>query len=242
MTLPFPKEHGVWAMLATSLVIGFAVVGAFDGAGLSMAASLAFLLMLKAPLKSFLRRRRRNDLLWAALYLSASGLFLLPFLPRITGSLATLTALVMIPSVPIYLTGLARKKEMQIAYEIPAMALLSLAAAFAYTGSGGTSTRIMVSIWLLGFLYYASSSFRVRFHPGSPSRATGLFYDTVLIGTVLIALILGWIPVAAGAAFLPLLEDVWRGFHPKKERFSDLGKIELVKTVFFAGLLIAGYR
>lgn len=242
MNIPFPKEHGVWAMLLTSLIIGFAVGGSVGFAGISVVLSLSLLLMAKAPLKSMLRSFEPVHLYWSIAYLLLSGLFLLPFLPLITPRLAILSAMVMLPAVPVYLAALFYKREMQITYEIPAMALLSLSASFSYTAAGGADTTTMFSLWLLGLLYYSASSFRVRSSPKSRTLNAGLIYYSILLLSICTAAALGLIPALAGLAFLPILENIWKTLRPRKEKISTLGRTELLKTIIFATFAIIGYR
>jgi len=241
--IPFPKEHGVWAMLFTSLAIGFAVAGRITGAGAGVCLSLSMLLMLKAPLREMFRGRRTPRLTaWALLYSFLGGLSILPFLPRVTPELAVLTGAVMGICVPVYLYGLARRREMQARFEIPAMALISLSAAFAYRSAGGEDGGLLLRLWLLCFLFYAASSFRVRSTPRSATRIPGLAYTGVVLILAGGAALTGTLPPLAALAFAPLLEDLWRGLRPRKESFSALGRIELAKTLVFAVLLVAAFR
>jgi hypothetical protein len=242
MTIPFPKEHGVWAMLAVSVIIGSGAAGSFTTASAALSISLFFLLTSKAPIRSLLRGDDKNSIWWCLAYLTLSGLFMLPMIPLMSIDLFILTTAVMLPAVPIYLYAMWKKREMRIGYEIPAMLLLALAAPFAYAAAGGTQLKVMLILLALCFLYYAASSFRVRSTPGSKSLKAGLAYDTLLIAGVAMAASSALIPPLAALGFLPILENAWRALSPKKEKLSQLGRVEVIKIVIFATFMIAGYR
>lgn len=239
---PFPKEHGVWAMLASSLAGGFLIAGQIDLTGVSLLLGLALLLMSKAPIRDFLRNPVQPHALWAAGYLGASGLLLYPALVRLPPGILILSGLVMAPSVPVYLLAMHRRKEMRIRYEIPAMALLALAMPYAYSVSGGPDTGVAFSIFLLTFLYYSGSSFRVRSTPESKSLRAGLLYDAAVISGVLILAVSGTLPPVVALAFLPFLENIWRALNPRREKLSHLGRIELLKVVVYLFFLVLAYR
>ncbi len=242
MKFPFPKEHGVWAMLASSLAGGFLIAGQIDLTGVSLLLGLALLLMSKAPIRDFLRNPVQPHALWAAGYLGASGLLLYPALVRLPPGILILSGLVMAPSVPVYLLAMHRRKEMRIRYEVPAMALLALAMPYAYSVSGGPDTGVAFSIFLLTFLYYSGSSFRVRSTPESKSLRAGLLYDAAVISGVLILAVSGTLPPVVALAFLPFLENIWRALNPRREKLSHLGRIELLKVVVYLFFLVLAYR
>ena len=239
---PFPKEHGVWAMLASSLAGGFLIAGQIDLTGVSLLLGLSLLFMSKAPLRDLLRNPSRAHALWTAGYLGASGLLLFPGLLRLPHSIIVLSLLVMAPSVPVYLLAMHQRKEMRIRYEIPAMALLALAMPYAYSVSGGTNIRVALSIFLLTFFYYSGSSFRVRSTPESKSLRAGLFYDTAVVAGVLVFAAFKVLPPLVALAFLPFIENIWRAIKPQREKLSHLGRIELVKVVVYLFFLVLSYR
>lgn len=238
---PFPKEHGVWAMLAASIITGAAVAGSFNATVLSAAAGMLLLFMAKAPLKSILRSPDKGAYAWLAGYVVAAALLLLPLAPRIPASLAVLAAVVIIGAGPVYVRAMLQKKEMRIASEIPAMAVIALAAPFAHAAAGGKSTDAMFSIWILGLLYYAASSFRVRTVPGSNLLRPALAYYAILAIGLAIAAGCGKIPNLAAIAFIQLVENAFRALRPAREKISRLGRIELVKLAVFTALIIAGF-
>jgi len=242
MTIPFPREHGVWAMLGASLTGGFLIAGRIDRVGLSLVIGLSLLLMSKAPIRDFLREPARSQALWAGTYLMLSSLFLLPALPRLPRGLIVLSLVVMSAAVPLYLAAMRKRKEMRIKYEIPAMALLALAAPYAYAVSGGKDIGVMMTIFVMTFVYYSGSSFRVRSTPGSKSLRPGLVYDLAAIGGVFTAALAKLIPGIGVLAFLPFLENVWRALRPKREKLSYLGRVELLKVGIYLFFLVWAYR
>jgi len=242
VTIPFPKEHGVWAMLAASIITGAAIAGSFRPMVLSTAAGLSLLFMAKAPLKSILRNLAgKNSFAWLSAYVLAAVPLLFPLLPHIPAAIASLAALVTIAVGPVYVLAMRNRTEMRISSEIPAMAVIALAAPFANAAAGGESSYVMSSIWLLGLLYYSASSFRVRTVPGSNLLRPALAYYAVLAIGLGIAAAGGKIPALAAIAFMPLLENAYRTFRPSREKLSLLGRIELVKLALFTALMIAGF-
>lgn len=230
-------------MLAASIITGSAAAGSFNPTVLSTAAALSLLFMAKAPLKSILRNSPdKGAFAWLAGYVVAASLLIFPLLPHVPIQLAVVAAVVVIIVGPVYLLAMRDRKEMRLSSEIPAMAVISLAAPFAYTAAGGESTGVMLSIWLLGLSYYAASSFRVRTVPGSNLLKPALAYYAVLATGLTIAVIGGIIPPLAAIAFLPLVENAFRALRPAREKISRLGRIELVKLAVFTTLMIAGFR
>lgn len=229
-------------MLVASLTAGFAIAGKIDAVGVSLVASLFFLLMSKAPLRDVLRGPTPSALQWFIAYIALSGLFLVPTLYRLTPPLILLASITMLPAIPVYLYAMRRRKEMHIRFEIPAMALLALAAPFAYTVSGGGDVLVMFSVFILTLLYYSGSSFRVRATPVSKSLRTGLAYYIAVLTAVFAFGLMGVIPKLAMGAFLPFFENVWRAVRPKREKISLLGRIEMAKVTVYLVFLIAAYR
>ncbi len=239
---PFPKEHGVWAMMYVSFTVGVVIAGSRNPVIYPTAVGLFFLLTLKAPLTAFLRKLDGVSAFWTAVYGTLAGLLMLPALFDMPRGLPYLALAVMVPAVPVYLWALASRKEMKIHFEAVAMALLSLAGPWGYASAGGNDTTAMIALWAFLVVFYVPSSFRVRFSPSSRHLKTGAVLTSILlvtIGTAALAGALSWLIVLA---YLPLLEDLWRAMNPRKEPISLLGRIELAKTLWFAVFLTLSLR
>ncbi|MBO9369098.1 MAG: YwiC-like family protein [Chloroflexi bacterium] len=163
--IALPQEHGSWVFILSPLIIGFFAARTFNlhSAALFVAAMCAFLLRqpMSILVKVYRGRRPRHELnaarFWVALY-SLIGLAALAFLLR-RGFFFLLWLAV--PGAPVFLWHLylisRRAERRQMAIEIVATGVLSLAAPAALWVSQGRYDPAGWWLWLLCWLQGAAS-------------------------------------------------------------------------------------
>lgn len=191
--------------------------------------SLSLFLAAKTPASGFLKRREKG-------VLYSMGIFLLP------GFLGCLYSALKQPSlIFLYAAGMILlilyfvllRKGFTFISEACGMAIMGLVAGIAASVNG--EIRPHLYLWLMFFVFYLSSSFRVRFTIARYRLISGIYSG--------IALLVSIIMVSAGRliflSFLPLTEDFYSSIKGKKESFKSLGIISTIKAIVFALLLIA---
>lgn len=224
----FTKEPGTWVMFLTAYITGFIKGGRASWLPVIVFISLSLLLMAKAPVSVFLKRREQD-----ALY--SAGFLLLPAFLGCLYSAVKQPLLIFFYAVGTvllisYFVFLA--KGFPVVSEGCGMAVMGLAAGVAAAAEGETALALCLSGMF--FSFYLASSFRVRFSIPGYRITSGAYSGGVLIAAGIIA--------STGKpiflSFLPLLEDVYSSFRGRKESFKRLGILSTLKTVAFAMLLV----
>lgn len=228
MKIPYTKEHGAWVMFAIAFVTGTAKAERVDEVNLVLFLSMALFLMAKAPVSGFLRTSDKSGLPFIALYgaLGAAGC-LYSILRQPDLLVLYLAGLVL-----IFLYFIFARKGFPVLSEASAMAIMGLVAGISSSIGGDILSKL--SLWLMFFLFYLASSFRVRLMMKK--------YRTIAVVYSSLMLLLSGVMTALGRsvfiAFLPLLEDLFAAQRGRKEEFKRIGIIETVKSIVFALLII----
>lgn len=232
MKIPFTGEPGSWVMFAIAYVTGIAKSDSLNIVHLMVLLSLSLFLMAKSPVATFLRRRDRTVLPYVIIYLGA-------------GIVGCVYSIVVQPSLSfLYATGVPliilyfvlAGKGFSVLSEAAGMAMMGLSATIAASIGGEISSKLHL-FWLF-FLFYFASSFRVRFTIARYRVMSGLYSGFL----VLIGAATAYMGIWTFLVFIPLVEDIFSALTARREEFRTLGIIETVKSVIFAGLIIAIVR
>lgn len=256
-----PREHGGWGILVFSLALGAGVAGSVTLPWLWLLLTALALFLARYPLTLAVRpihRPRSQALFWGAVYLGGAVLAFLPllFVYRLWWLSLFALALAGYLLADVYLA--VSKKQRTAWGEMVSISGLAMAAPAAYYVSSAVWPAVILYLWLLSFLYHASSVYYVRLkvrHRSLPQFALSwarrwrlgrslLLYLTVLLVAVLSLGVGGEIPQLAFLAYLPLMgKAIWGALFPSRvASIRVLGWTEVAHGLLFTGLLIAVYR
>ena len=229
MKIPYTKEHGAWVMFGIAFITGTAKAGMITAVGLIVFLSLALFLMAKAPVATLLRRGEKSGLPFIALYI-------------ILGSAGCIYSIIRKPDL-IFLYGagvcliilyfIFGRKSLPVLSEASAMAIMGLVASIAASLNSDVPGQLY--LWVMFFVFYFASSFRVRFTMMKYRIISGVYSSLILLLSVIGA----YTGRAIFISFLPLFEDLYSSVKGKKEEFKRIGIIETLKSIVFAALIIA---
>lgn len=241
--IPFPREYGSWGILITSCIIGIALQhGPVTTVTLSALAGIALLFMTKAPIAAYLRKRNRSGLAMIALYAGGGLLCLFPVLSVLHPEILLIVSMVPVLTVAVYALSAYLHKERAVVVEFFAMATLTLPVLFFYLAEQHAADVLMPALWLLSFLYFSASIFKVKmliFRTRRYRVANGVYLITIA-GLLAALLFFRVVPRGAGFAFLPLIENA-AGIVQKnsgRRNLKRIGILELVKGCVFALILV----
>lgn len=259
MPAVIPREHGAWGILIFSVALGIGVSGQLGIRILLFCVAALALFLARHPLTLLVKGGSvRRIVLWEAVYVLAAAAASIPLfvIYRLWWLLAFGAGFAVY--LAAYVLVAVGRKQRTARGEMLGISGLALAAPAAFYVSGGVWQPSSLYLWLLSFLYHASSVFYVKLKvkhrtlPG-PSMSFArrwqlgrdlLFYMTVLVVAVMGLGLTGQAPALAIAAYLPLIgKSVWSVFLPTKiGSVRRLGWTEVVHGLVYTGLLIAVYR
>lgn len=254
--LVIPREHGAWFMLLLSLFVG-------AGAARSFGLPFVFLCLSAAALfsslyslgegtkKASIAREMKMEALSSFIYFLLALVFIAPlFIIYRLWSLLSL-GLLAAPFFGIYLYLILQRKHRTIWGELINIAGISFPAAASYYISSGVWTNTTSLLWLLTFLYSASSIFyvRLKIKQKAPFLASPgqrfllgkslLAYLLFLFVTLIILTITGLTPFILLVAYLPLaLKSLFGIFYSrgtvsiKRVGFAEIGYSALFVALF----------
>lgn len=228
MKIPYTKEHGAWVMFAIAFVTGTAKAGSIGAVNLIVFISLAFFLMAKAPMASLLRRGDKNGLPFIFLYIILGAFGCLYSIIRHTDLIFLYSAGVIL----IILYFIFGRKGLPVLSEASAMAIMGLVAAISASVSNGIQPKLY--LWLMFFVFYLASSFRVRLTMKKYRVISGLYSGLIL----LLSSIMVFLGEPLFLSFFPLIEDLYSAAKGTREEFKRIGIIETIKSAVFALLVI----
>ncbi|MBI4286802.1 MAG: YwiC-like family protein [Chloroflexi bacterium] len=217
------------------------------------------LFFARYPLTLLVKGSSKSRILfWEAAYLVAALLALLPLV--LVYHLWWLVAfgIVFLLYLASYLYVSVKRKQRTEWGEMVGISGLAMAAPAAFYVSSGVWQMDALYLWLLGFLYHASSVFYVPLkvrHRTLPQLdlSSGrkwqlgrslLFYLAVLGAIVLSLTLKDQVPSLALVAYLPLVVKSIQGvFYPSKiASVQKLGWTEVAHGLAFTGLMVAAYH
>jgi hypothetical protein len=258
-----PKEHGVWAVLYGSFLVGVGVAGQmtlpvvllFVGmtAGVFANGSLPFL----AGRNASEGPRRRQALTWFLLYGAIAALALLPLL--VVFRMTFLLPFSMGAAFFLLLRAvLIRKRDDRtLIGELVGAAGLTMVGPVAHAVSLGEVRPISAILWLLLFLFFASRVFyvRMRIHGliahrkgvsagPNPARWPCMLYHAVLLVAIPALFLARLVPWPVLLAYAPALWRAAAGLHRSEGwlNLRRLGWSEVALATVFALILIAAFR
>jgi YwiC-like protein len=260
-----PKEHGAWAVLYGSLLVGLGVAGHFTLPVLLFLLGVTACAFANGPLALLVRpaggpgqvARRRQALFWILIYGAVAVATLVPLVTvfRMTFLLPFGMGAVFFVVVRAY--QLRERDDRTLGGALTGMAGITLAAPAAHAVAVGAAQPAGAMLWGLCFLFFWSGIFYVRMRvqgmlvvrQGGPARSNParlpciLYHALLLVAMPLLAL---WevVPWAVLVAFAPA---IWRAgvglrHHEARLELRRLGWSEVVLTSTFILLLIGAFR
>ena len=263
LSVPLPKEHGSWAMLAVPLIIGFVVAAQWSWRSIWLILATLGLFLVRFPIDTLIKTRRRHAadraglIRWAVIYGSIAMLCGLRLI--VVDRLYALIGLSLIGAVLLlYHWWLVdRRKEMSVRGELAGIFGLALGAPLAYYVATGMLNGTALGLWIVNALYFGGTVFyiklKVRQQPKEPApdrvserlvkAKACLSYQSVVLTLVILLVALHRLPALAVLAFVPMTLKVVYGATRWQDRKSlslpRLGMIEMVHSALFAVLIIA---
>jgi hypothetical protein len=260
-----PKEHGAWAVLYGSLLVGLGVAGRFTVPVLLLLLGVTAWAFANGPITLLARpaagpgqvARQRQALLWLLVYGAVAAAALVPLIAlyRMTFLLPFGMAALFFVMVRVY--QLRERDERSLGGELIGMAGLTMTAAAAHAVAAEAAQPLGAMLWGLCLLYFGSGIFYVRMRvqgmlaarQGAPASANPailpcILYHALLLVVVPLLAVGGFVPWAILLAFaLP----IWRAAaglrrHDARLDIKRLGWSEVALTSGFVLLLIGALR
>lgn len=257
--LNLPREHGAWAMLIVSYLLGVLVSRRFDWMLLSLGLSALFVFISRESLLAFWRARRRGKQAKRAgallvIYLALAALSGVPLL--FAGHLTTLLPMGLAAAALLVINGQqgAQLEDRTVASELLAIGGITLVAPAAYAvGSGGWQWAAL-ALWLLAASYFASSVFYVKLRvlDAHARRVEArvrawrfcLGYHISLFAALVILGATGSLPLFTLIAFAPALgRAFWTLARPSGNlSLKRIGMLEIAYSTIFLLVVTAAFR
>jgi hypothetical protein len=260
-----PKEHGAWAVLYGSLLVGLGVAGRLTVPVLLLFVGVTAWAFANGPITLLARPaagpgqvgRQRQALLWLLAYGAVAAAALVPLIAlyRMTFLLPFGMAALFFVVVRVY--QLRERDERTLGGELIGMAGLTMTAAAAHAVAAEAAQPLGAMLWGLCLLYFGSGIFYVRMRvqgmlaarQGAPASANRAILPCILYHALLLIVM----PLLAAAGIIPwaiLLAfalPIWRAAaglrrHEARLDLKRLGWSEVALTSGFVLLLIGALR
>ena len=248
--LKLPREHGAWAMLYVSFMVGTLVASSTNIRVLLLFMSVTFVFIGRESFLAWWRARSRgrtdnSSREFMSAYFALGALSAAPLV-----FIYHLYWLAAFGFVAVFLLAAnarqaVRREDRTIGSEIMAIAGLTLSAPAAYYVSRNAFESAALWLWLLCALYFVSSVFYVKLrvntinprNEGVRKRSSwgcGIYHSVLLAALVILALT-DSLNVFALAAFAPvLLRSFWRLASPiRRVNLRRVGWLEVVYSIVF---------
>ena len=255
LTMPKPKEHGAWGMLYIPLATAVGISGDCNVRVLLITLAVTLIFLSQRPYSQLMTQRtrqdsrvRRSNLIWLAVYWTASGALL--SLLYFHYGLETLPqfAWIGVPVAVAFTWFMKRNRLRTVAGELTGICGLTLSGPLAHYASVGHLQPVAFWLWGLCILYFASSIFyvkavvancvKVRSHsivqPIYPKLCGS--YHLALMALLVGLAVLHQLPVILLLAFLPVVIRGLLGIREGKAKlsFARIGWTEVAYSLFFA--------
>lgn len=242
--LVIPREHGAWFMLLLSLFIGAGTARSFGiptfFLSLSAVALFSGLYSLgEGTKRASAGKEIKREVLSSFIYFILAFVFIAPifFIYRLWSLLSL--GLMVAPFFGLYLYFIFQRKHRTALGELVNIAGISFPAAASYYVSRGVWSNISLLLWLMTFLYSASSIFYVRLKVKQKAPFVASFgqrfimakdllvYLLFLFASLFMLVITGLIPFIILVAYLPLALKCTFGI------FYSSGAVSIKKIGFY---------
>lgn len=260
-----PREHGVWAVLYGSFLVGAGVAGRVTvpvvlflvGITAAAFANGCLAVLARRAIGLAQEERRRHALAWLLIYgaVAVAALGPLLFVFRMAFLLPFGVGAAIVLVLRAFL--IRGRDDRTLVGELVGAAGLTMVGAASHAVAVGEVRPIGAALWVLLFLFFASGVFyvRMRIHgmmaqrKGIASETDAVFwpcllYHALLVVLVLVMFLLHFVPWPVLLAFVPALWRAAAGFHHEKARLDvrRLGWSEVAMASTFVLLLIAAFR
>jgi len=256
-----PKEHGAWAVLYGSLLVGLGVAGRFTIPVLLFLLGVSACAFANGPLALLVRAaggpgqiaRRRQVLLWILVYGAVAVATLVPLVTvfRMTFLLPFGMGAVFFVVVRAY--QLREREDRTLGGALTGMAGITLAAPAAHAVAVGAAQPVGAMLWGLCFLFFGSGIFYVRMRvqgmlaarqgasaSSNPALLPCVLYHAILLAVMPSLALAQVIPWPVLVAFAPAIWRAGAGLRRHEARLDlrRLGWSEVALTSAFILLLI----
>ncbi len=260
-----PKEHGVWAVLYGSFLVGVGVAGRVTfpvglfllGITAAVFANGSLPILARVNASAVYPEQRRHALMWFLLYGVIAVTAIAPLL--VFFRMAFLLPFGMGAAFFLLLRAflIRQRDDRTLTGELIGVAGLTMAGPFAHAVSVGEVRPLSAILWLLLFLFFSSGVFYVRMRvrglvaqrkgatsEANPGRWPCLVYHAALIVLVPALFLARFIPWPVLLAYAPALWRAAAGLSQEETRFDlrRLGWSEVAVATSFVILLIAAFR
>jgi YwiC-like protein len=248
--LKLPKEHGAWAILYVSFMVGALVASSVSLRLLLLLLSVTFVFIGRESFLTWWRMRNRgradrSSRRFMIAYLALGGLSVAPLLV-----FDHLYWLVVFGLVTVLLLGAnaqqaVRREDRTISSELMAIGGLTLTAPAAHYVSRGFFEPTALCLWFLCLFYFSSSVFYVKLRVATinPHRKEArkqsswqcAVYHLILLASLLILAFTGNLNLFALAAFSPVLgRSFWQLASPvRRVNLRKVGWFEVAYSIVF---------
>lgn len=260
-----PKEHGAWAVLYGAFLVGVGVAGRITLPVALFLAGITALAFANGALTILARPiagpphpwRRHRALAWLAAYAAAAAAALAPLFVVYRMSFLLPFGLGATAFFFLRASLVRGRDDRSLSGELAGAAGLTMVGPSAHAVAVAGVHPVAFVLWLLLFLFFASSVFHVRMRVqgmigqrrggdsagGAVRLACGLYHLLLLLVVPVLALV-GLVPWPSLLAFVPA---VWRGFLGLRRGANPfdvvrLGWSEVALAAAFALFLVGAFR
>jgi hypothetical protein len=259
--IALPTDHGSWVFILSPLLIGLFAGGSWTTASIYLVIGALAAFLIRQPvttaIKVYSKRRSRNDLPAAWLWMVVYGVIVLLALAGLILEGYAYLLILALPGIPVFIWHLVlvsrRAERRQMGIEVVGSGVLALAAPAAYWVGVGNPDPIGWWLFLLTWfqsaasIVYAYLRLEQRELKSIPDRSTqllmarrALLYTTFNFVAVLVLSLSGVLPILL---FLPYalqwLESLWGATHPAVGvKPTRIGIRQLIVSILFTILFI----
>jgi hypothetical protein len=259
--IALPTDHGSWVFILSPLLIGLFAGGSWTTASIYLVIGALAAFLIRQPvttaIKVYSKRRSRNDLPAAWLWMVVYGVIALLALAGLILEGYAYLLILALPGIPVFIWHLVlvsrRAERRQMGIEVVGSGVLALAAPAAYWVGVGNPDPIGWWLFLLNWfqsaasIVYAYLRLEQRELKSIPDRSTQLLmarramlYTTFNFVAVLVLSLSGVLPILL---FLPYalqwLESLWGATHPAVGvKPTRIGVRQFIVSILFTILFI----
>jgi hypothetical protein len=257
----FPREHGAWAVLYGSLLLGWIASDRLRLELLLLALAATAWFFANEPLTRIVKYGQKAPSrlewqrwhLWGLVYtgvaLSLSAVLVFGYGLWLLVPLGVLMGLLL----ALRLYGVSRRNEMSLLQEQLSTTGLTLAGPAAYYVARHSVDGAALVVWVISILFFSSGLFYVRMLLSRVKRTANrsrrlwacCLYHTGLVAILLLMVQTGTITVWLLVAFAPLIIRAFWGmiFPPSgPPNLKRVGRLEVAYSIFFVALFAVGWR